>query len=109
MICSIQGNQRERRVGLEHQGGGMPCFIRCRIDDLMIGMAVDANRAFLIFLPGQAMSAFVLPVFEQDLVAGATHFGRILVRRRCPAFPDLHDAMIAVAVAAARSIDQTGQ
>ncbi len=73
-------------------------------------MAVDTHRAlFDVCLPRETMGAHGLPVLEQHEVAGAAHLRRVVVLRRRTARIDFHDAVIAVAVAAARRIDQAGQ
>ena len=89
--------------------GGVTRRVGRRIGDHVRRVAVDADRALLVVLPGEAMRAVLFPVLEQDLVAGATHLGRILVRRRGPALVHLHDAMIAMAVAAAGRRNEAGQ
>ena len=56
--------------------GGLDPALGCGgIDDLVGRVAVYADRSFLVFRPDHAVRARILPVVEQQFVAGAAHLG----------------------------------
>ena len=82
---------------------------RCRIGNGVGLVTVCANRAFLAFLPCQTMRAEVFPVLQQQQMTGAAHIRRLPVRGRRSLVCDLKYAVIPVAVAATRGVNQARQ